>query len=289
MSSLVCPSHVHLQLHRWLQEPGTSPLHSLRRISYGAQQVPLYVPGGASMPLCNTLARLVWGANAILALSGPTEPTAAARHPTTAVAAAHHIIDGPQPPYRFTLVFHMRPTLQYTPPRLQASTIVTVSCKPDATVSDLYLGAARYLSPSQDPTQAQLKAAAGLWLLHGDTHYVDMGSSLKEAGLQQGHVVHVWDQGQYHLAPGVVSRQELPPGFHITVKTLTGNNHVLLVHREMLVLELKQLVGDCAGVPPCQQRLIMERGVTLDDMCTLKEYRIHQGDVITMMMRLRGC
>jgi hypothetical protein len=140
----------------------------------------------------------------------------------------------------------MQPEQQQALPRLQSGTTVALRVEPNAMVGELYRGAAWYLSPSQDPTLAELEAAVGqLRLVQGNTQFTAMGSSLTEAGLDKFRVVQVLQPGQAPL-----------PGFSIGVKTLTGKHTVLLVHSQMLVKEMKQLVSDRDGVPPCMQKLI---------------------------------
>jgi hypothetical protein len=177
-----------------------------------------------------------------------------------------------------TLVFHLRPGQQQGLPRLQGSSMVTVPCEPHTSVGDLYRGAAWYLSPSQDPTPEELEAAAWqLRLVRGITRYANLSSSLLEAGMQQGHVVHVLQQ-----------QQELPPGFGITIQTLTGKEVPMLVHSDMLVLEVKQLFQDREGIPPCQQRYVVQ-GQQVEDLATLGECGVQEGQVVHCILRLGGC
>jgi hypothetical protein len=184
----------------------------------------------------------------------------------------------PSPPSQLTIVFHLRPEQQQALQHLQGGTSrVTVTCEPHATIGDLYMGAAWYLSPTQEPTQAELEAAAGqLRLVRGTNSFVDLGSSLLQAGLRQHHVLHVLQQGQ-----------ELPPGFGVTVVAFTGKTWSIMVHLDMMVLEVKQMLEDIEGIPPCQQTLSCRR--QMEDTRTLREYGVSEGCRIHMMVLLRGC
>jgi hypothetical protein len=262
-------------------------LHSLRHIKYGPLRVPLYVHEGAGDELCDTLEQLVGQADSPFLAPpplGPLAPAAAAHdlhaQATADLARSRNERKELWTPSEVTLVFQLRAEQQQGLPRLQGLLLptVTVYPRPESTVGDLYRRAAKYLSLSQDPTQAQLEAAVGqLRLVHGHTHYGDPGSSLLEAGLLKGHVVHV-------LQPG----QGLPRGFNITVKLLTGKAPVLLVHSQMRVLELKQLLAASEGKPPCEQQLL-HRGEALTDVCTLGQYDMQEGAVLHMVLMLRGC
>jgi hypothetical protein len=259
-----------------LQERGTL-LHSLRRITYGPGEVALYVHQGASQELCSTLERLVDHPEIRLSPVGDGGITPW-RRPVFAALEDNNTIE-PSPPSQVTLVFHLRPEQHQALPHLQDGTsMVAVPCEPHATVGDLYLGAAWYLSPTQEPTQAQLEAAAGqLRLVRGSTSFVDLGSSLLQAGLRQHHVLHVLQQGQ-----------ELPPGFGVAVRTIAGTVLPLMVHQDMMVLECKQMLEDMEGIPPCQQRLIWD-GRQMEDARTLGEYDIPEGGELHLVLRLGGC
>lgn len=75
------------------------------------------------------------------------------------------------------------------------------------------------------------------------------------------------------------------------VATAVAGKRVSLVGKLapwMLVMELKQVVQDVEGIPPDQQRLIFD-GHQLDDMKSLKQCNIKNGDVVHLVLRLSGC
>jgi hypothetical protein len=266
----------HPHLHT-AQEPGTL-LHSIQRVTYGPGEVPLYVHEGASTELCDTLEQLVDHPEHRLGSGSWRDEGPAVFDPVFTRLEDNNRTEA-MPPSQIFMVFHLRPQQQQALPRLQGKTCnVAVPCEAHATVGDLYMGAAWYLSLSQDPTQPQLEAAVGqLRLVRGTITHGDLGSSLLEAGLHKGDVVHVLQQGQ-----------ELPPGFAITIKTLTGKEVPMLVNSDMLVLELKQLVHDTQGIPPCQQRLIFANR-QLQDVRTLGEYSVQEGNMVRLVLRLSAC
>jgi len=81
---------------------------------------------------------------------------------------------------------------------------------------------------------------------------------------------------------------EEEPEYNVTVKTLIGSQYLIPVKSTMRVLEFKERIEVMQGAPPCQQRLIFN-GIQLDDVPRLGEYKIEEGAVVHMVIRLRGC
>ncbi|PNH07032.1 Polyubiquitin 11 [Tetrabaena socialis] len=74
----------------------------------------------------------------------------------------------------------------------------------------------------------------------------------------------------------------------LTVRTLLGKNIPLKdVPRSSRIHEVKARVQDREGCPIDQQRLIFE-GRQLEDDYTLKDYELTDGDVLHLVLRLRG-
>jgi hypothetical protein len=263
-----------------LQEPGTV-LNSLHRVSYVyrdhlfPKEVQLYIYRGASEELRYSLAHLLLGQSWSCLRDARFPWNAAEYFRQTWVQAAHaRSADRPQSVSQAALLFQLLPEQREALPHLQHCTTPTVPWGPHHTVGDLYMGAAWYLSPSQDPTAQELEAAAWqLRLVQGSCDLTNMGSSLRKVGLDERRLVQV-------LQPG----QEPLPGFSISVKTLTGKTIVLLVHSHMLVKEVKQLIADREGIPVREQRFIW-RGKQLTDDVTLEECDIQDGSVTHLVLR----
>jgi hypothetical protein len=176
-----------------------------------------------------------------------------------------------------TLVFHVTPEQLQTLPRLEA-TVVPITCDHRCTVGDLHSVAAWYLSYSSNPSHQELEGLAGkLRLVHGNNILTDAASSLLAAGLRQGYVVHVRQAGEPR-----------PACFTITICSLAGRTDALLVHSQMLVVELKQLYGVVWEIPVDQQRLIYN-GKQLEDERVLGDYGVQEGSEIAFVLRIRGC
>ena len=75
--------------------------------------------------------------------------------------------------------------------------------------------------------------------------------------------------------------------FQIHVKTLTGKTIPLQVTSWSMVLDVKRLIQDKEGIPPCQQRLIFD-GRQLEDDRLLREYKIQPKSMLFLNLRLRG-
>lgn len=73
----------------------------------------------------------------------------------------------------------------------------------------------------------------------------------------------------------------------IRVKSLTGKTVLLEVEGSDYVYQIKERIQDKEGIPPDQQRLI-HAGYQLEDHYDLASYKIMNGSVIHMVLRLRG-
>jgi hypothetical protein len=113
-----------------------------------------------------------------------------------------------------------------------------------------------------------------------------MGNSLEEAGLDKDRVVQVLQPGQ----------ELLPDSFSFTIKTGTGKVLLRLVHKQMNVLDVKQLVTDSEGIPPSWQHLVCIRRrqdanlppVKLADDMTLAHYGLEDRDEAQLVMQPVG-
>jgi len=75
--------------------------------------------------------------------------------------------------------------------------------------------------------------------------------------------------------------------FEIYIKTLTGKIVPLQVTSWSMVLDVKRLIQDKEGIPPCQQRLIFA-GRQLEDDLLLREYKIQPESMFHLRLMLRG-
>jgi len=73
----------------------------------------------------------------------------------------------------------------------------------------------------------------------------------------------------------------------IYVKTLTGKTFALFVEPFLTVKELKEMIVDKEGVPPCHQRIVFGPN-QLEDGKTLSDYNILNKSVLHLVLRLRG-
>ncbi|KAL7412350.1 ubiquitin-like protein modifier Ned8 [Mrakia frigida] len=73
----------------------------------------------------------------------------------------------------------------------------------------------------------------------------------------------------------------------LKVKTLTGKEIELDVDEDDQILDVKQKMEEKEGIPPTQQRLIYS-GKAMVDTNTIKSYGISSGNVIHLVLALRG-
>ncbi|CAG8478890.1 11762_t:CDS:2 [Diversispora eburnea] len=73
----------------------------------------------------------------------------------------------------------------------------------------------------------------------------------------------------------------------IKVKTLTGKEIAIDIEETDTVARIKERVEEKEGIPPAQQRLI-HCGKQLTDEKTVKEAIIRAGEVLHLVLALRG-
>ncbi len=73
----------------------------------------------------------------------------------------------------------------------------------------------------------------------------------------------------------------------ITVKTLTGHKLQLEITDDMTIYNLKELVSEKEGMDIPQIRMIF-RGNQLNDTLKVSDMKISPGDIIHLVLSLRG-
>jgi hypothetical protein len=73
----------------------------------------------------------------------------------------------------------------------------------------------------------------------------------------------------------------------VMVITLTGRTDIIRCASYNTIADLKDKVQDQLGIPPDQQRLI-HASKQLDDDRTLADYNINKGNLLHMVLKLRG-
>jgi len=73
----------------------------------------------------------------------------------------------------------------------------------------------------------------------------------------------------------------------IFIKTLTGKTITLDCESTNTIAELKVMIQDKEGIPPCQQRLNFEEKLLNDDL-TLHDYKIPKESTLLLILRLSG-
>ena len=71
------------------------------------------------------------------------------------------------------------------------------------------------------------------------------------------------------------------------LKTLTGKNLSWICEKNKTIKELKTWLEYREGIPE-DQSLFVYQGMTLDDDNTLEYYNMQNGDVITIILKIRG-
>ena len=90
-----------------------------------------------------------------------------------------------------------------------------------------------------------------------------------------------------HATTSAPTASTVTGAFQIHIKTLTGKTVPLQVTSWSMVLDVKRLIQDKEGIPPCQQRLIFA-GRQLEDDLLLREYKIQPESMFHLRLMLRG-
>ena len=90
-----------------------------------------------------------------------------------------------------------------------------------------------------------------------------------------------------HATTSAPTASTVTGAFQIHIKTLTGKIVPLQVTSWSMVLDVKRLIQDKEGIPPCQQRLIFA-GRQLEDDLLLREYKIQPESMFHLRLMLRG-
>ena len=77
------------------------------------------------------------------------------------------------------------------------------------------------------------------------------------------------------------------PDFYVIIETLTHRKYIIVCKISDTIEKLKTRIQDAVEIPPDQQRLI-NRGKQLEDRQTIADYNIKKGDIVHLVLRLRG-
>lgn len=75
---------------------------------------------------------------------------------------------------------------------------------------------------------------------------------------------------------------------HLKFKSLTGKDKAIEIDSSATILEFKHRVCEFELIPPDQQRLVCNGKILGSDMETLSSYKISSGNVIHVVLALRG-
>jgi len=127
-----------------------------------------------------------------------------------------------------------------------------------------------------DEFRAQVESALGV--APADQVYLtDMGDTIGRSAVGNGDSIPMYTTAKTGV--GAIT---------LNVRTLTGKVLSFNVETHIPVVELKALIARREGIPPDQQRLIYA-GKQLEDDRTLLDYNVDGTEVITLVLRLRGC
>lgn len=75
---------------------------------------------------------------------------------------------------------------------------------------------------------------------------------------------------------------------NLKLKSLTGKDKNIEIESSATVLEFKEKIEELERIPPEQQRLVCNGRILGNDGETLSGYKITSGNVIHMVLALRG-
>ncbi|KAI5148285.1 ubiquitin-like protein Nedd8 [Enteropsectra breve] len=75
---------------------------------------------------------------------------------------------------------------------------------------------------------------------------------------------------------------------HLKLKSLTGKDKEIEIEGTATILEFKNRVYESELIPPEQQRLVCNGKILTNEKNTLSQYKISSGNVIHMILALRG-
>lgn len=75
---------------------------------------------------------------------------------------------------------------------------------------------------------------------------------------------------------------------HLKFKSLTGKDKAVEMDSSATIMEFKNKIYELEQIPPEQQRLVCNGKILGNDAETLSSYKISSGNVIHMVLALRG-
>ncbi|KAH3745317.1 ubiquitin multi-domain protein [Pelomyxa schiedti] len=128
---------------------------------------------------------------------------------------------------------------------------------------------------------------------------LDITKTPRELGLQEGDLVCLKSREFERTRPARLADIVPKTGnrvtfscsgtaeFEIKIRTLTAKQFEVTVESSSTIEQVKQLIQDCEGIPPDQQRLLYG-GKQLEDDKTLEDYNLGPDMTIHLVLRLRG-